>query len=139
VSAADAVLAGRAAAEAEMVDTFAATSTGWTTVDGMDVKGDIAQGSTPGKVQAGSRDGSDTATRMFSVGGVDRPILMGGLHIPISAPVPAAGDRGVGWEYTCTATGPATDPAQLGKRFLVVSVPIKTYATARRLDVVEVP
>jgi hypothetical protein len=30
------------------------------------------------------------------------------------------------------------DPALLGRRFQVVSVPAKSFATARRLDVVEV-
>lgn len=92
-----------------------------------------------GKVQAGSQAGSDTATRYLDVGtGTPRPILSGGLHIPIGAPVPLAGEqRNYGTEYVVTAVGPADDPALLGRRFLVVAVPVKSFATARRLDVIE--
>lgn len=91
-----------------------------------------------GKVQSGSQAGSDTATRYVQVGGTERPVLSGGLHIPISAPVPLAGEqRNYGTEYVVTAVGPADDPALLGRRFLVVAVPVKSFATARRLDVIE--
>lgn len=108
------------------------------TVGGFEVPAFTAQSTHAGKVQAGSQAGQDTATRSVTVGGVDRPVLAGGLHIPISAPVPVASEqRGIGWEYVVTATGDA-DPALLGMRFLVVGVPVKSYATARRLDVIEV-
>lgn len=92
-----------------------------------------------GKVQTGTQAGSDTATRYVRVGTVDLPVLSGGLHIPISAPVPVAGEEaGIGWEYDVTAVGPADDPALLGRRYRVVGAPVKSHATARRLDVIEV-
>lgn len=107
--------------------------------DGFEVQSYAAQTPHAGKVQGGSQSGKDTPTRYVTIGGVDRPVLNAGLHIPIGAPVPVASEqRGVGWEYEVTAVGPADDPALLGKRFLVVGVPAKSFATARRLDVVEV-
>lgn len=130
----------RAEAESLFLDTFAAFSPNGTTTDadGFEVPAYADEGSTPGKVQGQSSQASDTYSRTVTVGGVERQVLQGGLHIPLSAPVPAAGDRGIGWEYVCTAVGPATDPALLNRRYLVVSTPAKSYATARRLDVVEV-
>lgn len=117
-----------------MADTFAAYAPGGTTTnaDGMQVPGFTAQGSTLGKV-SGRALNSDTNTRTVSVGGVERPAVEGGLHIPLSATVPA-----IDWEYQMTAAGPSTDPALVGRRWRVVDVPAKSYATARRLDVVEV-
>lgn len=120
------------AAEQEMVDTFTAYSPTTPTLDanGYEVPAFTSQGSTPGKVQARTRQG-DTNVRTIRVGDVDRPVLEGGLHIPLSATVPS-----VGWEYACTAVGALSDPALLNRRYRVVDVPAKTYATARRLDVV---
>lgn len=141
MSAASAIAAGRAAAEREMTLTLAAYSPNGTAPDADDyeVPAFTSEGSTFGKVQSGSLSGDDTATRYVNIGGVERPVLVGGLHIPISAPVPVAGEqRGIGWEYVVTAVGSADDPALLGRRFLVVGVPVKSFATARRLDVVEV-
>ena len=135
MSSASAVAQGRVAAEAEMADTFAAYSPNGTTTAGSGKKSPAftSQGSTSGKVQGSSSQKSDTATRTVSVGGVERPVLSGGLHIPISATIPA-----VGWEYVCTAVGALSDPSLLNRRYRVVDVPAKTYATARRLDVVQV-
>jgi hypothetical protein len=129
-----AVRRGRRAAQAAFADTFAAYSPAVTTLDvnGYEVPAFTAQGSTKGKVQSRNREG-DTNTRMIRVGDVDRPVIEGGLHIPLSATVP-----GIGWEYVCTAVGALSDVALLGRRWRVVDVPAKTYATARRLDVVEV-
>lgn len=122
-----------------MVDTFTAYSpNGFTTVSGLEVPAYADEGDTPGKIQGGSASTADTATEYVTVGGVRRPLLRGGLHIPISAPLPRAGDRGVGWEYECTAVGALSDPSLAGRRYLVVNVPAKSLATARRLDVVEV-
>ena len=140
MSARTALLRGQLAAEALMGDTFTAYSpNGTTTVNGLKVPAYANQGSTPGKVQAGSQQGGDTNTRTVTVGGVERPVIESGLHLPIDAPVPVAGDRGRGWEYVCTAVGAGSDPELVGRRYLVVGVPAKSYATARRLDVVEVP
>jgi hypothetical protein len=129
----------RAEAEAAMTLTFTVHSpNGYTTVSGLKVPAYADQGSTPGKVQGGAVSTRDPVSRMVVIGGVERPLLEGGLQIPISATVPKGGDRGVGWEYLCAAVGPLDDPALLNRRYLVVSVPAKSFATARRLDVVEV-
>lgn len=90
-----------------------------------------------GKVQSQARQG-DTQTRYASIGGVDRPILNGALHLGLDADRPAGGKRGVGWEYEVVKCGPLDDPALAGTRWLVWESPIKTQATARRLTVVEV-
>ncbi len=134
MSSASAIAAGREAAQKEFIDTFTAYSPNGTTTDanGYEVPAFASQGSTPGKVQARTRQG-DTNVRTIRVGDVDRPVLEGGLHIPLSATVPS-----VGWEYVCTAIGSLSDPALLNRRYRVVDVPAKTYATARRLDVVMV-
>lgn len=134
----------RAQAEARMTLTLQAYSpASWSpTVPGDGGYLELAftdEGTTPGRVQGGSAGHSDTATRSVDVAGTSRSVLSGGLHIPLGAPVPTAGEqRGVGWEYVITAVGPLGDPALLGRRFLVVGVPAKSHATARRLDVVEV-
>lgn len=131
---------GRAAAEALMTLTMAAYAPGrGTGAGGQDVTVYTPKGSTPGKVQASSAQGGDTATRTVRIGNAERPVLVGGLHIPVSAPLPTAGEYGVGWEYEVTAVGAAGDPTLLGRRYLVVGAPAKSFATARRLDVVEVP
>jgi hypothetical protein len=122
-----------------MTDRFTAYSpNGKTTVSGLEVQAYADEGSTVGKLQGGSASTADAATRMVQVGGVSRPVLVGGLHIPVSADLPVAGDRGIGWEYECTSVGAVSDASLVGRRFLVVGVPAKDFATARRLDVVEV-
>lgn len=91
------------------------------------------------KVQAGSTtQGVDTGTRYETIGTVSRPVLTGGLHIPISAPCPKAGLPGRGWEYSVAGLGPDDDEALLNRRYRTVNAPAKSKATARRLDVVEV-
>ena len=115
-----------------------------TDADGYQVPDYLDEGDTPGKVQAGTRAGQDAPTRYVSVGGVDRPVITGGLHIPLDMFVldglliAASDQRGIGWEFEVISIGPDDDPALLGRRYLVVGVPVKSYATARRLDVVEV-
>lgn len=135
-----AAVAGRLAAEAQMTLTLAAYSPNGTTTDadGYEVPAFTAEGSTFGKVQGGSLAGADTATRFVVVGGVEKPVLAAGLHIPVGATVPLPGRSGAGWEYLVTAVGPSDDPALLGRRYLVVEVPAESFATARRLHVVEV-
>lgn len=110
-----------------------------TDADGYEVLAYTSRGSTFGKVQGSSQSTRDAATRYVTIGAVKRPVLESGLHIPIDALVPVAGEqRGIGWEYEVTGLGSADDPALFGCRYLVVAVPAKSYATARRLDVVEV-
>lgn len=122
-----------------MTDRFTAYSPdGFTVVGGLEVPAYADEGSTVGKVQAPSAQAGDTPTRTVTVGGVSRPVLAGGLHIPVGSDLPVAGDQGVGWEYECTSVGAVSDASLVGRRFLVVGVPAKSFATARRLDVVEV-
>jgi hypothetical protein len=100
--------------------------------DEQEVAGFTPQGEALGKVSGRSREG-DTNTRYESVGGIERPVIEGGLHIALEADIPS-----IGWEYACTAVGPDSDPQLVGRRYRVVDVPAKSYATARRLDVVDV-
>ena len=131
--------AGRAAAERRMTLTLTPYSpNGFTTVGGLEVQAYATHSTTPGKVQGGSASTADTATEYVTIGGVRRPLLRGGLHIPVGATLPVAGDQGVGWEYAVTAVGALDDLTLLNRRFLVVNAPAKSFATARRLDVVEV-
>lgn len=107
--------------------------------DGYTVQGYTNRGDVAGKVQSGSSAGHDTKTRYVRIGEVERPVIEGGLHIPLDAVVPTPGwQQGLGWEYEVTALGDHDDPALLGRRYLVVEVPAKSFATARRLNVVEV-
>lgn len=117
-----------------MTDTFIAYAFTTAKVDGLDTQDWVDQGSTPDKVAGPSAQSRDTNTQTVTIGGVERTVVGGGLHIPISAPLPL-----IGWEYVCAATGPHSDPALVGRRWRVVDVPTKSYATARRLDVVEIP
>lgn len=131
----------QARAQSLMTLTLAAYSPSGKTTNagGYTVPGYTPEGATFGKVQGAS--GKDTATRYIKVGDVERPVLEGGLHIPLTAKVPVAGEQrgqvGGAWEYEVTAVGPHDDPALLGRRYLVVEVPAKSLATARRLSVVE--
>lgn len=142
MSAASATRRGRRMAESLMTLTLTPqVPTGELTTDGdgFEVPEFDPQATHKGKAQAGARDGDDTTTRYVNVGGVDRPVLAGGLHIPIGAPVPVASEqRGQATEYVVTAVGAVDDPALLGRRYMVVNAPVKSFATARRLDVVEV-
>lgn len=115
-----------------MSDTFTAQSYEWATVDGLEKETWVDQYETSGRVSGRSREG-DTNTRTVTVGGVERPVVEGGLHIPLSVPLPA-----IGWEFECVAVGPHSDASLVGRRWRVVDVPAKSFATARRLDVVEV-
>lgn len=116
-----------------MIDTFTAYSPGAPTTgaDGMTEPTWVNEGSTKGKVRGQSLVAHDTAVGNAFVGLVYRSILQGTLHIPVSAPLPV-----IGWEYVCTAVGTGTDPALVGTRWRVANVPVETYMTARRCDVV---
>lgn len=115
-----------------------------TDADGYQVADYADEGTTPGKIQAGAQAGGDNQTRYVNIGGVERPVISGGLHIPLDRFVfdglliQASEQRGQAWEFEVFSIGPADDPALLGKRYMVVGAPAKSYATARRLDVVEV-
>jgi hypothetical protein len=129
----------RTEAEARMVDTFAPYSpSGTTTTDaeGFEVPGYHPQATTPGRIAGPSAQSRDTNARMVTIGGMERPVVTGGLHIPVSSDMPTAGEYGTGWEYVLTDLGSFTDPSLLNSRWLVVDAPAKSDATARRLDVV---
>lgn len=113
--------------------------------DGFEVPEFINRGTTPGKVQGGSQAGKDTETRYADIGGVKRPVLVGGLHIPLSAFVVAgvldikpSEQVNQAWQFHVTAVNGLADLSLLGRKYQVVEVPAKSYATARRLSVVEV-
>lgn len=141
-----ALTAGRRAAESLMTLTLVAYAPDGTTTDadGYEHPGYRDEGTTPGRVQGATQRG-DTNARYISVGGLDRPIITSGLQIPLgrfvydgALQITASEERGLGWEFEVTSTGPHDDPALLGRRYLVVDVPVKSHATMRRLDVVEV-
>lgn len=129
-----------------MVDTFTAYAPGGTTTDadGYKVPAFTSQGTTPAKVRSRSGRALASQSRTVNIGGTERPVLEGGLHVPVDAFVDgnnkvliAAGNRGVGWEFECTAIRPGSS-GSIGARFLVVGTGLETFQTARRLDVVEV-
>jgi hypothetical protein len=128
----------RQRAESLMADTFTAYAPNGTTTDGagFEIPAYASKGETPGKISGASAQSADTNVRTVTIGGVERPVIEGGLHIPVSADVPKVGQYGFGWEYVLTALGYMTDPSLLNSRWLVVDAPAKSYATARRLDVV---
>lgn len=132
----------RADAEELMTLTLTWYAPGADTMDGdLKVPGFDTKGTSPGKVQSRSRQG-DPQTRTVQVGGTDRLILEGGLHIPLTAFVDATAGLTIraGWEGVVTALDEdLDDPALLGRRYLVVEIPpAKSRATARHLNVVEV-
>lgn len=132
---------GRAFAEEQYADTWAAFSPNGTSRNdkGMKVHAWALEGSGPAKIQSASMQGGDPAGRLVRVGDVEVLVIEGGLQLPISAYVVDGVLRiRPGWEFQCTATGAGTDPAQLGRRWHVHEVPVKAYATARRLNVYEV-
>lgn len=127
-------------AEEDMRDVFTAYAPdGTTVVDGLRVQAYASRGETVGLVQGQSLVAKAPVTRTETIGGVARPVIDSGLRIPLSAPLPTAGDVGVGWEYECIRPHPRSDPSLLGRRYLVVNAPAMSLAAARRLDVVELP
>lgn len=127
-------------AESEMTDTFAAFAPAAPLVDVNQMK---QPGWTPMGTTLGKTRGSiarDSITRTVRVGGVEYDVVDGGVSVPLSQFI--VGGRlilAIGWELQCIATGPAVDAGNLGRRWHVVNVPTKSWASARRLDVVEVP
>lgn len=119
--------------EGMLLDTFVAEARTLATVDGLEEETWVAQYTTPGKIAGSSKQSRDTGIRLVVVGGVERPVMEGGLHIPIAAALPE-----ILWRFRCTAVGPYSDASLVSRKWQVVDVPAKSYATARRLDVVEV-
>lgn len=129
----------RARAVGLMADVFTPQQpNGVTVTNGFEVPAYTAKTTTRGKIQGPSNQVRDAATRTVTVGDMELLVVDAGLHIPVNSLVPVAGEYGTGWEYVLTTPGPLTDPALTGSRWLVVSVPAKSYPTARRLDVVRI-
>lgn len=137
----------RAHAESLMTLTLEAQQPGQVTDDaGRLVPGYVPVGAPViGKIQGSSAAARDTYTRTVKIGGVDRPVLQAGLHIPIGEfitdgvlQIVASDNQAVAWRFKVTAGSCADDASMVGRIYQVVSVPAKSYATARRLDVVEV-
>lgn len=134
-------------AESLMTLTFTAYAPDGVTADAdhMQTQAYLDKGPTAGKVQGNSAVGKNPVARAVSVGDVELAVVDGGLHIPLSSFIQdgvlqlVAGPRGIGWELLCTAASSADDQAVVGRRYLVVSAPVKSRASARRLDVVELP
>ena len=122
-------------AERDMPDTGTAhRPTGHTAAnsDGEEVATFTDLFTSPCKIQGPSASTADAITRTVVVGGVERPVLSAGLHLPIATPVPLVD----GDEFQVTAA--VSDPQLPGARYRIVGVPAKSQATARRFDVVEV-
>lgn len=131
---------GQAAAEELMVDTFVVYAPGAevTQANGLKGTGYTAQYTTLGKASGRPRSlvSKDMIATYVMVGKTKRLLLNGGLHIPMSKALPVAGDFGFGWEFECTAVHADSDANLVGRRYLVKGVSVRTYQTARRLDVV---
>jgi hypothetical protein len=78
------------------------------------------------------RTQGEVTGRTVTVGGVERVVLEGGVNIPVDAGELKAGDEGV-----ITAVAATTDATVLGNTYRVVGFGGRTWATKRRLDVVE--
>lgn len=131
MSATDALLAGRAAAEALMVDTGE--------LRGPDVRGaldpDTGQYAvTPGPLRYTGKAKLQTTDTIGNRGDAAERVVMTTrfeLHLPMSAPAAAVDDV---W----TPTTSELDPELVGRRFRVASLVHKSFMTARRLAVEEV-
>lgn len=131
MSAIDAVLAGRAAAEALMVDAGE--------LRGPDVRGPLNPATGKYDVQPGPLKYSGKAKHQTTdtIGdakeAAERVVMRTRfeVHLPMSAPAAAVDDV-----WTCTSA--VLDPELAGRRFRIVSLLHKTFMTARRITVEEV-
>ncbi|MGZ5422632.1 MAG: DUF6093 family protein [Aeromicrobium sp.] len=124
----------RREAELTMLDTLAFGAMGTTTdPDGFEVDGFVADFTSPGKVAGGSI-GNDQGIRTTMVGGSERPVITGGIHIPAdsTAVVPT------GTLVKVTTLGPDSPAHLLNRLYRIEGESTKSYQTARRFDVVEV-
>lgn len=149
VSSLDARLArGRAMAESLMTDTGTAyRPTGRSAQDpdtGRELPVfDTLESDGVCKIQGTSAIGRDAQFRTVSIGGQELPVMQAGLHRPFSSVPMQPGD-----EWLITEAGPYSDPSLASRRYRVVPAvnpgsnvngPAKSFATARRYDVVELP
>lgn len=97
------------------VDTFTATFSG-----------------IPGKVAGGSI-GNDQGVRMVTVGGTERPVISGGVHIPAGRTEAIT----TGMIVKVTALGPESPAHMLNRLYRIEGESTKSHQTARRFDVVQ--
>lgn len=110
------------------------------------VPGHTFVGECIGKLQGSSASARDAADRTVRIGGVERPVLIAGLHIPICdfitdgfLDIVASEDPLAAWQFRVHRSR-STDHSLVGRWYQAVGiVPAKSIATARRLDVAEVP
>ena len=136
----------RAMAESLMSLTVTAYKPGKGTVNGYETTVYTSQGTSAAKVNGTSATGRDTVSRTIMIGEVARPVIEGGLHLPLDSFVTngvlgivASDQRGTAWEFVVDAAPDPADAVLVGRRYMVTNCPAKSFATARRLDVVEVP
>lgn len=134
MSAASAAHRGRVAAARQMLDTLAFGSmTKAPNADGFEVDTFVATFTTPGKVAGGSI-GNDQGVRTVTVGGTERPVISGGIHIPADRPEVVT----PGTFVKVTVLGPGSPSHLLNRLYRIEGESTKSYQTARRFDVVEV-
>lgn len=128
------VASGRVAAQARMRDTlaFGAVERGPQNADGEEGDVFVAAFTAPGKVSGRGR--GDLTVRTVTVGGVERPVIDGGVHMPAerTEAVP------FGTVVRVQELGPESPAHLLGRLYRVVGESVKSDQTARRFDVVEV-
>lgn len=95
------------------------------------------------KIQGTSVVGRDPQARTVNVGGLELPVIEAGLHRPWDSEPMRPGD-----EWLITEAGPSSDPSLSGRRYRLVPAvnapsgvlgQAKSFATARRYDVIELP
>lgn len=123
---------GRAMANATFTDTFIAFTYETVKIDGLDETVWVEGEETFGKVPNRRSGGDATNLRKVTIGGVEHDVIDGGLHLPLAA------DPQIGAVYLCTALGPTSPPALLGRAFKVIEAPVTSTMTAWRLNVEEV-
>lgn len=127
----------RAEAESLMSDTLAFGTMvrgGQGDETGLEEPTFVAAFTTPGKVTGGSR-GNDQAVRMVTIGGTERPVIAGGVHIPADRRETVPN----GMYAKVTALGPSSPAHLLNRVYRVEGESTKSHQTARRFDVVELP
>ena len=131
MSAVSAVLRGRTAAEALMLDTIVVTRLTSSTTDpesGVITPTYSTVYTGPGKVQ---RSGRQTTARPTDVGEAEVFLSRLEVHVPVSV-------VGVSTDDLVTVTASTMDPELVGKSFHVRQESHKTFQTARRFGVEEV-
>lgn len=128
-----AVNAGRRAAEARMTDAGRALRQDGTTPgpNGTEDPNYVEQFTAPCRI-AGQGGRTSPVSRTVTIGGVEREVIEGGLHLPVSADILVPG-----WIWEVTAVGEGSDPALVGKQYRVERLAVQSHATAHRYDVVE--